>query len=258
MSLNDISVDGWGNGLSSLLIVTIAVITGLLILYKAQQSRTKSRTHYAMGVVIIIMGFQWLVAGVGFILLILLNFEFPDLWYFLILSSDLALSAPLLGYVIFDFFESDLIRKGGRAYLAVMAFLVLFIEFLVIFGFIPLGDAFTVDRTRYQEGVIQSTYSGPLRYVLIAIILSLFFFSLLLLYTAVNIPKTDAKGKFRAMSLGVGFFMFFLFAIVDGLLELGGIPLFLIRTMIATSFLVLLVGVLSPERMIRLLLPEET
>ena len=254
MALEQISIFGWANGLSSLLILFSAIVVGMLILIRTYRSETAELTHYGLGLVVILLGIQWFVAGTGVILLAFFDYTYSDFLYFLILTTALGFGAPLVAYVIFspDFFTSKWLIYGPRVFIGLIAIVVFIIEILVSSGFLHISEVFFVDHDSYPSGVIQSTYKGLLRISVVIAMLFLLFFSIMLLYTSWKIPYEYSQAKFRSFTLGLGFLLFFCFAFLDALLELDPVPLFIIRAMIAFSFIMLYISITMPKPLLKM------
>ena len=246
--MENISLIGVITGLSSLLIVILSYILGLIVLrsfFRDPNPDTRKKT-LMLAIGLMALGSNWLASSANFLLVIQLGNNIDPVLYIMLLGTALGVTGITWSYVAFSFFENPMIKGTGFVIAWGASVLSIVISlFLIPFNVITVSDVLTFNPT--PEGIVLAEFKGIMLVIVIILLGIILILSPIFIYSGVQWKDVDIKVFIRGLFLGIGLLLFLVFSVGDAFLPADVVLLFVIRSGVLLSFVILFLGITVPE-----------
>ncbi len=243
----NISSIGAITGLSSLLIVIFSYVLGLIVLrsfFRDPNPDTRKKT-LMLAIGLIGLGSNWLASSLNFLTVVMMAQNINPILYIMLLGTALGVSGIAWSYVAFSFFESPIIKGAGFVIAWGASVLSIVISlFLIPFNVITVSDVLTFES---KEGIVLAEFQGIMLVIVIILLGIILILSPIFIYSGVQWKDVDIKVFIRGLFLGIGLLLFLVFSVGDAFLPADVVLLFVIRSGVLLSFVILFLGITVPE-----------
>ena len=221
-------------GISSLGIVLMGIF--LFIYYTLRAYRVKNSLIFLMGLSIVLTSAAWLDNAISFVML---------------LTSGTQLSIETAVFITTPVFSVGLILWNLTVYLllkqrtSLIGLLIVCIHVVVLLYLITFSFSEYISSSQIGDFIIPEYATICAVMILLIVVVSMLNVSFRFLSFTRDI-KNNPEEYGKCMGLGVGTFLYGLFAIIDGALELSVVMVILIRVLVIFALVIISVAVLHP------------
>ena len=239
----DLTTLSYTYGLTGLLIVISAILIAIYLLYAYVKSEEQSPLTLVLAIQVFIMGSPWFGVSTNFLTAYFGHDYIGDRGY-LLLASFWIFGLPAALYV-----TVSLISPEKTKLILALSLVISMIMFFVVYILVPADiiEINTVFESTPAEpgGLPDAKFIGLLGLYLALTIAVLIVSGVMFIVTAYRTKISLVKA--RAIPIGLGFLIYSVFGLIDGIANMNlGIIVLIVRIDILISLLLVMIGVTLP------------